>query len=577
MSSGDRGWAAFAPSVMLVVAVALALVTPLYYVEWFSGHERWSYVLRTVEWASELRAGRLYPRWCPDFYGGYGSPLFLFYAPVPYAVAGSLAAAGLTPFTALKLDAVLGSLFAGLGAYALVWLETRQRPAALLGALLYLAAPYRIACLFERGDIGEFMSLGVLPVALALYRAAVLELRPFRARRILVVAAFVHAVLIMTHPILGLWGTGLIGLVVLASAVRLFTHGLRRRALLLCAAFAVTPALAGVYVVPAMIYRDVANTAAMIVGFYKPQHQWILLETLFARDVQGTAMPGSMYRIGSIVLVAGVITAIGLVRDSRQALRGLGWLLLGLTLIALTLKEMSWLWAPGIVPLSQFIQFPWRLLGLAALVTAVTLGIAVAAAWRRLSEAACIALAVTVAGAFFMLLSWSHVTLTPIGAADAATAPEIIRQQLLSGTDANEYLPAAAASAGPPKAARAELAQADGAIVHYERSDGSVHIISVQGERSDARLALALHAFPGWSLASRGPAEAALEDDGAGRLAIRLPAPGHYVLRLRYGKSWPLRAGTALSILSALAVLLCLARGSELFHKRWGIRRTRGS
>jgi hypothetical protein len=505
----------------------------------------------------------------------YGSPLFLFYAPVPYAISGFFTALGFTPFTALKLDAVLGSLLAGLGTYALIWLETRHRPAALLGALLYLAVPYRIACLFERGDIGEFMCLGVLPVALALYRAAVLELRPLRARRILVGAAFAHAVTIMTHPILGLWGTALIGVVVLASAVGLFRHGLRRRALLLCGAFAVTPALAGVYVVPAMMYRDVANTAAMVVGFYKPEYQWILLETLFARDVHGTAMPGSMYRIGSIVVAAGVVMVVGLVRNSREARRGLGWLVLGLTLVCLTLKEMSWFWAPGIVPLSQFIQFPWRLLGPASLVAAVALGIAVAAAWRRLSESACTALAVTVAATFFMLLSWSHVTLTPTGVEDAATAPETIRQQLVSGTDANEYLPATAAAAGPPKAPRAALGQGDGASILYERSDGSAHVLSVQSERSDARLTLAVHAFPGWSLTTRGPAEAILEDDGVGHLAIRLPAQGNYVLRLRYGSSWPLRAGWALSVLSALAVLSCLARVSHVFQKPWFLRRTR--
>jgi len=42
MSYGDRGWAAFAPSLSLVLVAALALVTPLHYVEWFQGAERYS-------------------------------------------------------------------------------------------------------------------------------------------------------------------------------------------------------------------------------------------------------------------------------------------------------------------------------------------------------------------------------------------------------------------------------------------------------------------------------------------------------------------------------------------------------
>ena len=84
------------------------------------------------------------------------------------AQGGTAVSALWTPFTAFKVVGVLASVCAGFGAYALVWIETRSLPAALLGALLYLASPYRIACLFERGDISEFLCLGLLPVALAL-------------------------------------------------------------------------------------------------------------------------------------------------------------------------------------------------------------------------------------------------------------------------------------------------------------------------------------------------------------------------------------------------------------------------
>ena len=57
---------------------------PLAWLDWFTSHETTSYVVRTVEWAAELRAGALYPRWCPDFYGGYGAPYGAYGAPYAF-------------------------------------------------------------------------------------------------------------------------------------------------------------------------------------------------------------------------------------------------------------------------------------------------------------------------------------------------------------------------------------------------------------------------------------------------------------------------------------------------------------
>ena len=102
---------------------------------------------------------------------------------LPYAIAGLLTATAFDPFTALKLVALLASLASGLGMYALVFGETRNRHAALLAAMVFLArTPYRNGNLFVRGDIGEFVCLGWLPVAIALYRAIALETLPGRAR-----------------------------------------------------------------------------------------------------------------------------------------------------------------------------------------------------------------------------------------------------------------------------------------------------------------------------------------------------------------------------------------------------------
>ncbi|HEY0466514.1 MAG TPA: hypothetical protein VGC79_20035, partial [Polyangiaceae bacterium] len=234
---------------LLVVAVAVGLWAPLAWMSWFWSHEETGYVLRTVEWASGLRAGELYPRWAADYYGGYGSPYFMFYAPAVYATAALLTAA-MTPFWALKLVVLAGSIASGVGTYALVFQETRERNAAFLAAIVYLGSPYRLLDLYERGDLSEFTAIALLPVALALYRAAAKEAIPQRAGYLLVAAAGSHALMVLSHTILGLWGTIIVGLVVAATAAGLAWRGLWRRAARLLIALFCAPGLAAVYLLP---------------------------------------------------------------------------------------------------------------------------------------------------------------------------------------------------------------------------------------------------------------------------------------------------------------------------------------
>src|SRR5512135_3457824 len=49
------------------------------------------HVFRAAEYSDSLRGGVLYPRWAPDFYYGYGYPIFNYYAPFTYALASLLA------------------------------------------------------------------------------------------------------------------------------------------------------------------------------------------------------------------------------------------------------------------------------------------------------------------------------------------------------------------------------------------------------------------------------------------------------------------------------------------------------
>ncbi len=536
--------------VLLVAAVSIAFWVPLARMEWFWGDEKTSYILRTVEWAAELRAGSLYPRWCPDFYGGYGSPLFMFYGPVIYALAGTLTAAFVDPHVALKVVALLGCLASGLGTYALAWGETRQRDAAFLSAMAFLAAPYWSGNLYIRGDLGEFSCLALMPSVLALYRASAFEARPLRARWLAIAASVLHAVLILTHPVLGLWGTLIIGAVVAVSALGLARRRMWRRATELVVALASASLLSGLYAVPALIDKKATQTARMVVGFYNPQYHWSTFDDFF------WVHPRNVQMIGPGLLFALIMVLAGIVKRPRSGVRALGWLSLCGVLVLLNVPQMSWFWAPNRLPLVEYIQFPWRLFGPAMLVAAVVAGLGMAAAFRGTAEDLRFGFAIVASTALVLGVGSRHAANVEMAIADVPRDAESVRSGMGSATDANEYLPRAVPA--PPTAAQRDLVlSATGAAVSLAHSDGSRHFITLRAERSGARLVLAVHSFPGWTVDTvQGPRRAKLASDPSGLIRIDLPAAGDYRLRVRFGPSTAARAGLFVSGIGVLVLAL---------------------
>jgi hypothetical protein len=539
---------------------------PLVWLDWFTSHEMASYVVRTVEWAVELRAGELYPRWCPDFYGGYGAPFFVFHGPVVYGIAGFLHATVLGPFWSLKVVMLLASVVAGVGSYALVFVETRDRDAALLGAVAYLAAPYRLGDLYERGDLAEFTCIALLPLVIALYRAVAREALPGRAQRLAVAASVAHAIMIMTHPVLGLWGTVVIGLCVLVSAVQsVARHTGRGRLLVGATAFA--PALAGVYIVPALAYRGMVRTSVMVTSVYDPTENWASLGSLFSsRTAEFTR---NFLRIGPLLVFAAIVVLVALVKNARRAWPALAWFgFAGLLLLAVGPYGHAF-WATKGLPMASFIQFPWRLLGPVVLLASLALGIAGAAAGEHLGEGLRTRSAGILGTLLLFFVAWPYVGAKEMSTGEVPGDSETIRQARLSTTAADEFLP----SGGVVPAARAAsgiVAAADGVVVEHTSSVGSHHLLALRAERDGTLVGVALHGFPGWTVAidaAPGDAKVTLETDSRGLLQLRLPKAGQYRLRLWYGVSGAGVVGGCLTAFAALLMGSFLMR--TFLRRRW--------
>ncbi len=139
---------------------------------------------RIAEMKLALAEGHFPVRWSQNFGYGFGMPLFEFYGPLPYYLAGFLYWLGLDLIFTIKLLVLLANLLTVLGSYLLGYRlskllyqklqASRSKPdwtkntflfetAGLVLSLALSLAPYRAVNLYIRGAFAEIWGLAALP------------------------------------------------------------------------------------------------------------------------------------------------------------------------------------------------------------------------------------------------------------------------------------------------------------------------------------------------------------------------------------------------------------------------------
>ncbi|HFE65868.1 MAG TPA: hypothetical protein ENJ93_01285, partial [Chloroflexi bacterium] len=161
LSRRDPGW-------LVVLAIALLAVWP--FINRGSlpvGTDAELHVFRLHELGQLVGGGEFYPRWAPNFYHGYGYPIFNYYAPLTYYL--GLLVERWPAFDAVdgvKFVFVLGLLAAAVGMYGFVR-DNWGGGAGYVATAVYLYAPYvQYIDPHARGVLAESFSLGVFPLAL---------------------------------------------------------------------------------------------------------------------------------------------------------------------------------------------------------------------------------------------------------------------------------------------------------------------------------------------------------------------------------------------------------------------------
>lgn len=306
-----------------------------------------------AQFAEQVRAGILYPRWMHDSFEGLGGPTFYFYPPFAFWIdaAISVVTGNLLPLSyRLAITSTVVLFASGIAMYAWLGHESPNRSTAMWGAVAYMAAPYHLFDYYIRGALAEFTAYAALPVVM-------LGLRLVAERRQggPAILAFGYAVLITSHL-----PTALLATCTVIAGYALF-HGARNPGTLLrcMAAGVLGVALAAVYLLPSLTLQGwISADVWWSSPLYRPTN-WFLL-------TPGRWPDWVLMLLITAISAAAALSVLGLTAiwarmpaTSAQRPELAFWIVATIGCLALMAGLVPWFWQ--IDAIAQ-VQFPWRLL-----------------------------------------------------------------------------------------------------------------------------------------------------------------------------------------------------------------------
>jgi hypothetical protein len=323
------------------------------------------HLYRAFELDRSIQQRVFYPRLGLDFNFTYAGPLLQYRPPLVHYVLVAFHWAGLPWVAAAKATATLELLLAASGMYLYGRWLFKARHAALAAAAAYLLAPYVQLDIQERGAISEAMALALLPwLFWAIHRTMADEgpIWPW-------LAALFSALLMLAHNIVAFYAFPVL---LLYMALLIWRNRDFGRLPAVLGALALGLAISAFYWVPAFFERNAAQIEAnmlhvSIAARLAPLSEWIQRGLVF--DYWGATRhrPASWQ---ALILVSAFAALI--LRPTR--LRSAMLILAGIAAISILLQLDASLPVWQAVPPARFLQFPFRLMGMAAFCIALLVG-----------------------------------------------------------------------------------------------------------------------------------------------------------------------------------------------------------
>ena len=557
----------------IVLLFGLLSVLPLLHTRSICSDDGLFHIHKAVGLEAVIELGHWFPRWSPHMAHGFGYPLYNFYAPLGSYVLAGLHALGFIYPVALHVIFGLCILLSGMAVFALV--RNWWGPwAGMAAAVVYETSPYLAFNVLFRGALSETIALFWLPMTLWAIDRALRQESP----RWGTIGALCFGALIYTHNTSALLAAPLI------VAYAIFLASKLRRPKSPIYAFATIIgglALSAHFWLPAMIERDLVHTENLLVPpVFTYYTNFLSGDELLATPTPAQPLllnPSPPKALGTVAATLALVGAASVMlpharsKTNKVMLGATQQLFFSVSLFiygSLTLSPTMPLWEA--IPLLHFVQFPWRMLGVATLCAAILAG--AATTWSAILSRPWLGAAIVAIVAALGHLSWwyprycGEFTESTVG-----TMLEYEYQTFTVGTSAKgEFLPktvhflpndntvAEALMAGEsPARLRGLPANITPNILDYNPLDFRAIIHTPDNFKATYQMFY----FPGWRLTVNGRPSPITVATGSGLIQFDVPA-GEHEVRVFFGLT-PLRAiASSITAITLLALILTLIRAS---------------
>lgn len=491
-------------------------------------------------------------RWTPDATFEYGQPTFNFYGQTSYAFGQLFRLFGFGVIDTIKA-LFIASLV--LSAWSMFWLARSfwsNNLSALMAALVYTYAPYRAVDVYVRGALPEALGFVLIPLIVYFFN------QYLKSRRVWQLCLFglSMAILITTHNLsalmlafwLGIWG--------LYKLVQVKT---RRIWIGLILSSLMVFGLVAFYLLPVVFESQFVKIDQTVTGFYNFNNHFATLGQLLLSRFWGYGASvwenndGLSLSVGQVQWIMPVIL-LGILLWKRKIDKFRDWLvlfLLGWLMLFLTHNKSTAIW--NLIKPMEYIQFPWRFLGLAVFSFSLSLGAINLIITRRMLKLSLIGVVLVLV--FVLNINYFKEDLW-ISKTDQQLFNDLSYEDQISSSY-NDYYPVFAKITPTRRGAVEPIlleGSGSGRLV-IKSSNQAIYHLKI--DSSKALVSVAIAYFPGWvghldsNLAGIAP------NGDYGLISLNVPR-GEHQLELKFKNTLARDLGNLVSLVSVMVLILAV-------------------
>lgn len=346
----------------LVIILFIVVLFPLLKSGLYQTHDAEANIARFAAYFQAFKDLQIPPRWAGTLNYGYGSPVLIFYYPLPGYLASLIHFLGLSFENTFKI--IISISFVGSFFTFYLWSSGfLKKNAALISALVYSLAPYHLLDLFVRGDVAELLALALVPLVLLLIDKTAKK----ASLSTIALGGILYALLITAHN-----GISLIFSVVFVLYI--FIKAKSYKEILSCCLILLTGlGLSSFFWLPALFESPYVNARLFVGDIYRfnfPSVPSLIYSNWgFGPDVN--KIGGLSPQIGIVPFLATIASFLVLIKK-KQGKNVVFWFIIFSVIFFMTTSYASFIWNK--IYFLKLLEFPWRLTAVSSFAAAVLTG-----------------------------------------------------------------------------------------------------------------------------------------------------------------------------------------------------------